>query len=54
MEKHIGLFSVGLHICHSMPDYPQFVVFWVATFSKSWQFAALKKRLHALGYEVSG
>lgn len=33
VEKYKGLFSKGIRIYHTIPDYPKFVVFW--TFSQN-------------------
>ena len=54
LKKHRGLYSVGLHIVHSVPLYPQFIVFWVSVFRKRASFALLKRRLESLDYEVIG
>jgi hypothetical protein len=53
MTKYRGLFGVGLCISHSVPLYPEFVVFWVSVLWRRTKFESLKRRLEALGYEVN-
>ena len=52
LSRHRGIFSIGLRIQHTVPTYPQFVVFWVAPFPRSARFSSLKKELESLGYTV--
>jgi hypothetical protein len=42
-----GLFSRGLHIEHSVPGYPRFVVFWSSHMSR------LQQRLAEAGYVLA-
>ena len=44
LSKHRGIFSVGVRIEHTRPDYEEFVVFWTFRFRK------VKAELEALGY----
>jgi hypothetical protein len=52
LSKQRGMFSIGLRIKHTVPTYPQFVVFWVPPFPRSARFSSLKKELESLGYTV--
>lgn len=52
LAKYRGLFSTGLYIGHSVPTYPQFIVFWVSVFDWGSRFTKFKKQLQAFGYEV--
>jgi hypothetical protein len=53
LAKYRGLFSTGLNIRHSVPTYPEFIVFWVNIFGWRSRYAMLKKQLQAFGYEVN-
>jgi hypothetical protein len=53
LAKYRGLFSTGLNIRHSVPTYPEFIVFWVNIFGWGSRYATLKKQLQAFGYEVN-
>jgi hypothetical protein len=44
LTKHRGLFSVGVRIRHTVPDYDELVVFW------TFRYKAVKKSLEELGY----
>jgi hypothetical protein len=52
LARYRGVISVGLHICHAVPTYPEFVVFWADAFWRGRRFAMLKERLEAFGYEM--
>ncbi len=52
LSKHRGMFSIGLRIHHTVPLYPEFVVFWVSPFWGGARFERLKARLESLGYRV--
>jgi hypothetical protein len=54
LSKFRGTFSIGLQILHTVPTYPEFVVFWISAVPWSSRFARLKTRLERLGYEVRG
>jgi hypothetical protein len=47
ISKMDGMWSIGIHIEHDIPEYPAFVLF--CTF----RFAILKANLQALGYEMN-
>jgi len=53
LARHRGLFSTGLLIHHSVPRYPQLVVFWVSVFWSKSRFEKLSERLRLLGYDVT-
>jgi hypothetical protein len=54
LARFRGLFSTGLLIRHSVPLYPEFVVFWVSVFWSKSRFEKLSERLRMLGYDVTG
>jgi hypothetical protein len=47
-----GPFAVGIRIRHTVPLYPNFIVFWVCLFYQRGHFEQFKGRVEALGYEV--
>lgn len=53
LAKYRSLFSTGLYIRHSVPTYPEFIVFWVSPFDWGSRFATFQKQLQAFGYEVN-
>ncbi len=50
LSRHSVMFSIGLRIEHTVPEYPKFVVFWVSIRSRP--FLVLKEKLEHLGYVV--
>jgi hypothetical protein len=50
LSKYRSIFSIGLRIQHTVPTYPQFVVFWVCSYLRSGRFSTLKNELESLGY----
>lgn len=52
LQKHEGIFFMGLRIDHTLETVPRKVVFWVPGFRGASEFEKLKARLEALGYEV--
>ena len=53
LNKHIGFFSVGLHIEHTEASYPKFIVYWSSIFFWSSSFKKLVANLERLGYQVN-
>jgi hypothetical protein len=52
LSKQRLLLGIGLRIRHTVPTYPQFVVFGVSSLPWSKRFSMLKKQLESLGYTV--
>jgi hypothetical protein len=52
LSRFRGMFSVGLRIEHTVPTYPEFVVFWVSMFPWSRRFSVFKEELERHGYQV--
>jgi hypothetical protein len=52
LGKFRFVLNVGLLIKHTVPLYPESIVFWVSALPFSSRFALLKEQLNALGYEV--
>jgi hypothetical protein len=52
LSRYRGLFSVGIRIRHSVPLYPNFVIFWVCLVFQRTRFKRFKERVEAFGYEV--
>lgn len=52
LRKHRGIFSTGLHIDHTQPSAPEFIVFWASLFFWTSGFKKLKTGLESLGYEI--
>jgi hypothetical protein len=53
LARQRGLLSTGLRIPHTVPAYPDFIVFWVAVFRPRSRFELLKAKLEEFGYEVN-
>jgi hypothetical protein len=53
LSRYKGLFSTGLRIHHTVPVYPDFIVFWVSVFLMKSRFASLREKLKDFGYEVN-
>jgi hypothetical protein len=53
LSKFRGMISVGLQIDHTVPLYPEFIVFWISPIPWTARpFERLKTRLESLGYQV--
>jgi hypothetical protein len=53
LSRYQGFFSTGLRIDHTVPVYPEKIVFWVAAFLQESRFARLKEVLNEFDYEVN-
>jgi hypothetical protein len=53
LSRYRGFLSTGLRIDHTVPVYPDMIVFWVAVFLQESRFALLKEKLEDFGYEVN-
>jgi hypothetical protein len=47
IKRKRGLFSVGIQIDHSEPEYPPFILFW------TFRYDTLKREMQNLGYDMS-
>jgi hypothetical protein len=56
LSRHRGIFSIGLRVQHTVPVYPDFIVFWISfiPWGGRRRFAALKQKLESLGHGVVG
>ena len=52
LSRYRGMLSIGLHIEHTVPLYPKFVVFWVSALPWGGRFLVLKEKLESAGYSV--